>query len=76
MRMTEELDHTADHRNCPACEALRIEVMGLDIAIRSLGHDQAQRIKGLAKRAGIHPTSLVDTALDAFEKRLYSSICG
>jgi hypothetical protein len=68
--MAKELERTLDHRNCPACEALNIELMGLDNVIGSLGYDQVQRIKDLARRSGISSTSLVDAALDAFEKSL------
>jgi hypothetical protein len=68
--MAKELEHSSDHRNCPACEALNIEVMGLDSAIGSLSHDQVQRIKDLARKSGSYPTGLVDAALDAFEKSL------
>lgn len=68
--MAKDLEHTADHRNCPACEALNIEVMGLDNAIACLSYDQdqVQRIKDLARKSGIYPTSLVDAALDTFKK--------
>ena len=63
-------DHTHDHLDCPACEAARIEIMGLDGAIRSLSYDQAQRIKELSRRSGIYPTRIVDEALDVFERAL------